>query len=264
MSDAVIQLPVDAVQPSPFQPREQFDEAALAELAESVRRHGVVQPLVVRRVGETYELVAGERRLRAARRAGLETVPVIVRPCTDREALELALVENLQRQDIRPLEAARAFQRLAVEFGYTQTQIAERTGRSRAAVANTLRLLQLAPAIQRCVDEGEISEGHARALLTVSEPEVQQELCDYAIRNALSVRELEQKARACRTRRSEPTPVSGNPLLLDLEERLRRRFGTKAQVRYRRGRGALLLEYYSDEDLERLLELLGVVELRPA
>jgi len=259
MDERVIPLPVDRIVPGRFQPRTQFEEAALEELAESLRRHGVVQPVVVRPVADGYELIAGERRWRAAQRARLATIPAIVRHCSHQEALELALIENLQREEIGPLDAARAFQRLIDEFGYTAARIAERTGKSRSTVANSLRLLRLPPTVQRQLESGALTEGHARALLGVDDPRLQEELAEYAVRNGLSVRELERRVRTWQRRarpRHTAPPDPSQPLIADLEDRLRRRLGTRVSLTYRQGRGTLTLEFYSDDDLERLLALL--------
>lgn len=259
MEERVIPLPVEQIVPGRFQPRTRFDDAALEELVESLSRHGVVQPVVVRPVPGGYELIAGERRWRAAQRAQLATIPAIVRPCSHQEALEIALIENLQREEIGPLDAARAFQRLIDEFGYSAARIAERTGKSRSAIANSLRLLRLPPAVQRHLETGALTEGHARALLGLPEAHLQAELAEAAIRDGLSVRELERRVRTWQRRATAPSPTPPNPshpLIADLEERLRRRLGTRVSLTYRQGRGTITLEFYSDDDLERLLALL--------
>src|SRR5438874_28267 len=186
--EAVVEIPVEEIRSNRYQPRQSMDDAALHELAESIREHGVLQPVVVRRVDRGYELVAGERRFRASQLAGLGRVPACVRDYTDEQALEVALVENLQREDISPLEAARAYKRLAEEFGLTQEQIATKVGKSRSTIANTMRLLQLSPAEQRSLEKGEITEGHARALLA-SEPGRRRAMLGEIVAGKTSVRE---------------------------------------------------------------------------
>jgi ParB family chromosome partitioning protein len=251
-------LMIDA---SPYQPRRRFDEERLEELAASIRQHGIIQPVVVRMAGQRFELVAGERRLRAAQRLGLAQVPAVVRSLSDEQALEAALIENLQREDISVVEAARAFQRLAEEFLYSHAEIAQRTGKSRVAVTNTLRLLNLPEPVLESLDRGDITEGHALAL---PYPSLQAELAEWIARNAITVREAERKVRSLVADERNGSSPAGKPQpaadlhTADLEDRLRKHFGTKAAVTYRGGRGTLALEFYSDDDLCRILELLGV------
>ncbi len=263
MPEEVCPLPLRLIDPSPYQPRVRFDADRLQELAQSIREMGVIQPIVVRPAGERYQVIAGERRLRAARLLGLEELPAIVRRISDEQALEAALVENLQREDISVVEAAKAYQRLTVEFQYSQGEIAQRTGKSRTAVANTVRLLQLPDPVLDLLDAGDLTEGHARALLALPYPSLQTEVAEWVVRNAVTVREVESKVRAL----SQPTPRQ--PVnekerpptdihVAALEERLRAHYGTKVNVVYKKGRGTLALEFYSDDDLHRLLELMGV------
>jgi ParB family chromosome partitioning protein len=267
MAESLEQVPVALVDPSPYQPRRRFEGEALAELAASIRHHGLIQPIVVRPRGGRYEVIAGERRLRAARLLSLERIPCIVRVVPDDRALEAALIENLQREEISVVETALGFQRLTEEFGYSQGEIARQTGKSRVAVANTLRLLQLPEPVLELLDAGELTEGHARALLALPYPSLQVELAEWTVRNAITVREAEEKVRALLAQR-EPAPgdrLSGGAPRDDvhvqaLEERLRRHFGTQVRLAYRRGHGSLTLEFYSDDDLKRVLELLGLPE----
>lgn len=261
--ERVRNLPVALIDAGRYQPRRRFDESALAELAESVRLHGIIQPLVVRPYRGRFELIAGERRLRAAQRLGLQEVPVIVREYSDAVALETALIENLQRQDLSVVEAARAYLRLAEEFHYSQLAIAVRTGKSRSAVSNTLRLLQLPDAVLEMLDAGDLTEGHARALLALPYPSVQVEVAEWIIRNAVPVRETERKVRSLLSAEAAgpvgpPGAEQADVHVTRLEELLRQRFATKTIVDYRRGRGAITIEFYSAEDLDRLLELLGI------
>jgi ParB family transcriptional regulator, chromosome partitioning protein len=254
-----IEVPVAHVRPNPYQPRTHFDEAELATLTASVIEHGILQPILVTEAVDGYQLIAGERRLRAAQAAGLERIPAIVRQPTDRERLELALVENLQRSDLDPIEAATAYRRLIDEFGFSQEQIAERIGRARSTVANTLRLLDLAPAIQAAVADRRLSEGHARAIggLPV---EHQERVLDSIVGQDLSVRQTEELVRRLREPRpaaldrSSPRPT--DPDLERVEEDLRRSLGTKVSLARSRRGGRIVIEYYSDEELGRLYERL--------
>lgn len=272
----VDEVDIDLIVPNPEQPRRHLAPEALEELAASVRRHGLLQPLLVsRRVAGgavTYQLIAGERRLQAARSAGLARVPVVVRESTPRDLLELALVENLQRADLDPLEEAHAFRRLAEEFGLTQEAIAEQVGRSRTAVANTLRLLALPAAIQDGLAAGRISEGHARALLGLPDDEARLRLYAEVVAGDLTVRQTEELVRRLRETpvepvlAAEPAPVATvrptarprlpDPDLAAIEDRLRGALGT--QVRLERGRkgGRIVIQFYGDEDLEALIERL--------
>ena len=241
---------------NPFQPRQAMDAQELSGLIESIRRHGVLQPIVVRPSAGGYEVVAGERRWRAAEAAGLSTIPAIVRSLTDQEALELALVENLQREDLNPMERARAYRRLMQEFGLTQEQIADRVGKSQPSVANAIRLLHLPPQIQASLEAGRMTEGHARALLSVGTDSVMLRLWERVERRGLSVRETEALARRSISREIRVRDHGGDPQPRSLEQDLSRRYGTKVLLEGSRRRGRLAFEYYSEEDLQRLLDLL--------
>jgi ParB family chromosome partitioning protein len=259
----VTSVDIDLIAPNPRQPRTAIDPEGLAALVESMRQHGILQPLVVSRKevaggAVRYELIAGERRLQAARAAGLARVPVIVREVSPREQLELALVENIQRADLNPLEEARAFQQLQREFGLTQEQIAERVGRSRTAVANTLRLLGLPEAIQRSLAAGEISEGHARALIGLPAA-AQEALWRRIVAQGLSVRQAERLARALREApAAAPAPARRtDPDLAALAERLQRALGTGVQLSRGRRGGRLVIRFYSDDELTAIVERLA-------
>ncbi|OFX14653.1 MAG: hypothetical protein A2V59_03325 [Armatimonadetes bacterium RBG_19FT_COMBO_69_19] len=241
---------------NPFQPRQAMDPQELSGLVDSIRRHGVLQPIVVRPSAGGFEVVAGERRWRAAEAAGLSTIPVVVRTLTDQEALELALVENLQREDLNPMERARAYRRLIHDFGLTQEQIAERVGKSQPSVANALRLLNLPAQIQVSLEVGRITEGHARALLAVGNETAMLKLWERVERRGLSVRETEQLARGSISREIRRHPRAQDPQLRTVQQDLSRRYGTKVSVSGSRNRGHVALEYYSEEDLQRLLDLL--------
>ncbi|GIW42471.1 MAG: chromosome partitioning protein ParB [Candidatus Binatia bacterium] len=239
----------DQVRTNPYQPRTMFAEDEIRTLAESIKQNGVLQPLVVSRKPDGFQLIAGERRLRAAKMAGLDRVPVVVREADERDDLLLALVENLQREDLNPLDAAQAYKRLADEFGLTQEEIARRIGKSRAAVANAIRLLSLPPAIQEEIRRGSLTEGHARALAGVSSREAQLQVAEEIRRRRLSVRDTEKLVRRLAARRE--------PELRAIEERVQRALGTKVRVHLRPdGRGKIEIEFYSQAELEGLVERL--------
>jgi len=254
-----VDIAIDRIRPNPSQPRQRFDDAELATLTASIREHGVLQPLLVTETLGGYQLVAGERRLRAARAAGLERVPAIVRQFDEQAQLEIALVENLQREDLDPIEAAQGFRRLIDEFGFTSEQIAERIGRARSTVANTLRLLDLAPVVQQAVIERSLTEGHARALGGLS-VEHQQHVVTSVIDQDLSVRQTEELVRRLREPRGAGAARVAAPErdadLDRVEEDLRRALGTKVSLARSRRGGRIVIEYYSDEELGRLYDRL--------
>jgi ParB family chromosome partitioning protein len=261
----VHEVPLDQVVRSRFQPRKPREDEGMEGLVESVRVHGILQPLVVRRQDQKLELIAGERRLQAARQAGLERVPVIVREATDREMLELALVENLQREDINAVDAAEAYQRLVTEFGLTQEQVAERVGKSRSSVANTLRLLSLPPPMRDSIRQGKLEEGHGKVLAGIADAGIRLKVWRRAVRRSLSVRETAIMGARLEARRvmQGPEAVLGqsdrlDPNLRDLEARLMHRLARKVRIR-RRGRGGLIeMEYEDDADLDYLFRDLVV------
>jgi ParB family chromosome partitioning protein len=256
----LLEVDVDRIMPNPWQPRLEIDEAALAELVLSIREHGIIQPLIVTRAdNESYALVAGERRWRAAKAAGLLTVPVVVKETTPRQRLELALVENIQRQDLSPLETAQAYRQLIDEHSLTQEAVAERVGKSRAAVANALRLLQLPPPARDALATGKISEGHARALLSCDSPEIGTILLETIVARGLSVRQAEELARRLNaagpnTTVERPTPRQLPPDAAAIEDRFRQALGTKVQLYKSRRGGRLVIHFYSDDELGGLYE----------
>lgn len=254
----VHELPISAITPSPTQPRQSFDESELEELAASLREHGVLQPILVRPVGhERYEIMAGERRFRAARLAGLASVPVVVKPADARTALEYGLIENVQRVDIAPLEAAAAFRRLVTEFGLSQDAVADRVGKSRVAVANTIRLLGLPAEVQDLLATGAITEGHARAVLGAGSEARAVCVARRAADHGLSVRQTEALARG--ESRAIRLPVAApDPDWERIAERLSERLGTRVSLRQGKHRGKLEIEFTSVEDLERVLEAIGI------
>ncbi len=254
-------LPISSIFPNPRQPRSAFDEEAMAALTASVRELGVLQPVLVRAMGEgtgTYELIAGERRWRAAKRAGLPLIPAIIRTVDDTSSLEQALVENLQREDLNPLDEAAAYQQLLEDFHLTHDELASRMGKSRAAISNTLRLFQLPPSVQRLVSDGKITAGHARALLTCPDRAYQETLARRAVAEGLSVRAVEEEARRQNQRSASPTAPTAParrlrpPGLLELEERLSEHLDTRVKVDMSANRGKVVIEFANLEDLERI------------
>jgi ParB family chromosome partitioning protein len=254
-----LDIAISRIRPNPYQPRKRMDDEELATLVASIAEHGVIQPILVTETLDGYELIAGQRRLRAAQAAGLERIPAVVRQVSDPDRLELALVENLQRSDLDPIETAAAYRQLIEQFAFSQETIAARVGRARSTVANTLRLLELSPAVQLAVAEGSLSEGHARALGGLAQ-EFQDRVLDSVIGQELSVRQTEELVRRLREPRPEPLERAEKPRLdPDLErveEDLRRSLGTKVSLARSRRGGRIVIEYYSDEELERLYERL--------
>ncbi|MFH1373544.1 MAG: ParB/RepB/Spo0J family partition protein [bacterium] len=247
-------VPVDRIAPNPLQPRRHFDETGLLQLAESFRHHGIIQPLLVRSGEDGFVIIAGERRLRAARLAGMTEVPVVMEDDVDEtRMLELALVENLQREDLNPLEAATAYRELIERCGLTQQQLSERVGKSRTAVTNVLRLLGLPEPIKQMIREGRLSEGHARAILTAGSEAQMLALARRAVRETLSVRDVEKQA----SRRQQPgrSRRRVDPAFAETETYLKQLFGTSVRIYRGRKKGRIEIEYYGDSDLDRLLGL---------
>ncbi len=255
--DGLENVPIDRIRSNPWQPRTTVEQMALAELADSIKEKGLLQPIIVRRSDDGYELVAGERRFVASRMAGLDRVPAVVKDASNREMLEIALVENLQREDLNPIDEAGAYRRLREEFGLTQEEIARRVGKDRVSIANQLRLLNLPSEVQDYVSRGTLSAGHGRALLSIQDPAKQLEIGRLVADKGLSVRETERiaqrKQRARRHRQSPPLSVE----LASLEERLREHLATKVSIKPSGRGGAIEIQYYTTEDLERILEVMG-------
>jgi ParB family chromosome partitioning protein len=256
---------IEEVHPGAHQPRKTFDDERLTELAESIRSQGIIQPLVVRKspTGEGYELIAGERRWRAAQRAGLHEVPVVVRDVAEREAFEMALVENLQRADLNPIEEAEGYQRLFAEFGYTQEALADRVGKDRSTIANALRLLKLPGSVRELVVSGRLAMGHARALLGLDSDAAIDKLARLTVARDLSVRQVEALVRKERQEASEaapkPAPTGPSPAARDLSQRLERALGTRVKViEADPTRGHLEIQYHSLDQLDGILEKIGV------
>lgn len=262
----IVNVDINKVIPNPRQPRTTFREESLQELAESIKQRGIAQPILVRMRKGEYELVAGERRLRAAKLAGLTAVPAIVKDFTDGESLELSLIENLQREDLNPLDEAEAYQRLVKEFNLTQQEIAKRVGKNRTTVTNTMRLLELPGEVKSALRNSELSAGHARALLTIEDKEKQLLVFRDVVRNKLSVRDIEvlvygapQTKEAKKTKKVAVKNIELQPLI----EQLSTHLGTKVKIHGTPQRGRIEVEYYSQEDLERLLELITGVRMPP-
>ena len=256
----VFECPIEKIVPQKGQPRQHFDKDRLEELSQSIREHGLIEPLVVRKRGDEYEIVAGERRWRAAQRAGLREVMVVVREASTKDAFELALIENIQREDLNPIEFAEAMQRLIDEHGYTQETLADRMGKDRSTVANALRLLKLPERVRKLVISGELSEGHARALLGVADLASLGTLADKVATGRLSVRQTEALVRAAKNGQKggtgAPAAKGKTAAVRDLETRFARKLGTKCEVRDRDGKGEIVVSYSSLDELDRLIELL--------
>ena len=253
---APVEIPISRIKGNPYQPRQRVEQQALERLSASIALHGVLQPVLVTEILDGYQLVAGERRVRAAQMAGLNHVPAVVRQFAARDQLAIAIVENIQRADLNAMEEAHAYRQLADEFKLSQDEIATRVGRARSTIANTLRLLELDPSVQDAVGEGQIAEGHARALLGTT-PAIQRQLADAVVARGLSVRQTEELVRRLRDRptRSGAAPASDGEMER-VEEDLRRALGTKVSVARSRKGGRIVIEYYSDEDFSRLFDRL--------
>jgi ParB family chromosome partitioning protein len=249
-------LMLDEIEPNPLQPREHFDQEKLAELVSSVKANGVLQPIIVRKAGEKYQIIAGERRWRAAQMADLMSIPAIIRDATDQDMLKIALIENLQRQDLNPIEEANAFKSLIEEFDVTQDVLATFVGKDRSTIANTMRLLALPTNIQEHVSRGTLSMGHARALLSLTDAAAQFNLCQRIIKEDLSVRQVERLVKS-RTRPRRPRPVAAaDPDVRRVEEDLQRALGPKVRIRSAGKRGKIEIEYYSLNELNALVDKL--------
>src|SRR6266851_4061914 len=262
--EKIHQIILATITPSPLQPRKEFEREALQELIESIRQYGIIQPLIVRWANGRHELIAGERRWRAAQELGLAEVPAIIRSANDLEVLELSLIENLQRADLNPIEEAQAYARLAGEFSMRQEDIAHKVSRSRAAVANSMRLLELHPQVQTWVVQNLISVGHAKVLLALKSPDEQLFVAETVLRRSATVRATERlvarqlgNVRARRKRRGS-VPVSDSPAIADLQSRLQQHLGTHVLIRHAENRGRIEIEYYGNDDLQRLLAAMGL------
>jgi ParB family chromosome partitioning protein len=264
--DRVQRVPLDRIRPCPLQPRKDFSDDALRELADSIREQGIVQPLIVRERGGFFELIAGERRWRAAQLLNLPEVPIITREADDRAVLELALIENLQRENLNAVEEAHGYAQLAEQFQLTQEDIAAKVGKSRAVIANALRLLKLPEDVQKFIRDGRLTVGHAKVILGLADEKQQQLAAERIIKEGLNVRQTEGLVAKLQTRGSRKAGTkletvaapAGDPHVADLEARLREVFATKVQLHYTQGKGSVEISFFSEEELERILQILGV------
>jgi len=262
--ERVQRAPLSRIRPCPLQPRKDFPEETLRELADSIKEQGIVQPLIVRERGDHLELIAGERRWRAAQLLGLAEVPIIIRQADDRAVLELSLIENLQRENLNPIEEAHGYAQLVGLFNLTQEEVAAKVGKSRAVVANALRLLKLAPVIQNYIRDGRLSVGHAKVILGLTSEKQQQIVAERVIKEALNVRQTERIVARLQLREGErpgrkpAMPLAADAHVIEIENRLRERFGTKVNLRYHQGKGSVELLFFNDADLERILQIAGI------
>jgi len=258
--DKVSEIPLSQLRANPYQPRKTFNEETIKELAMSIKEHGIIQPIIVRSVLRGYEIIAGERRFRAAQECGLETVPAVVKSFTDRQVMEIALIENIQREDLNAIELAVAYQTLADSLQLTQEELSAKVGKSRSHVANFLRLLQLPEEIKQYVSRGTLSMGHARAIAGVKSEKIKKQLADVSIREQWSVRELEEaikKQEQRKPKEAEPArKAKGNPYILQAEESLREYFHTTVKIKHGKQKGKIEFSYFSEDDLQRLLDML--------
>ena len=254
----VVEMDLESITPNLFQPRKNFDKEKMEELKGSIKKHGMIQPIIVRKMANGYEIVAGERRLKAAKEIGLKKIPVIIKSINNEKSLEIALVENIQREDLNPVEQANAFKRLVDEFNLTQQELAEATGKSRTLVTNTIRLLKLNPEIQKNISEGKISFGHAKLLLSIEDEEVQKAVCDRIIASDLSVRDTEHLIKNIEKVQKKPFKVKNIIIehFPEAEGRLRDILGTKISILYDGKKGKINIEFYNKEDLRRIVDLL--------
>jgi ParB family chromosome partitioning protein len=253
------EIPIAQIQPNPFQPRKTFNEASIEELARSVRQHGIVQPLVVTRAGDKYKLIAGERRFRAAQKAGLTTVPALIKEMMQEgDALQIALIENIQREDLNPIEEAMAYHQLHDDFQLTQEEISKRVGKERSTVANFLRLLKLPDPVKKLLASGQLSMGHARALLAIESPKKQEQLADRVVRKNLNVRQTEMLASESSPKTAEKKEKEKDVFTRDAEDKLQRTLRTKVEIDRRRRGGVIHIRYGSEDELIRVVdELMG-------
>lgn len=262
-TDHVLQIALSELRPNPYQPRKTFDEQALEELKQSILEHGVIQPILVRKSIKGYDIIAGERRYRAALAAGLATIPAVERAFTDQVMMEVALIENVQREDLNPLEIAEAYHKIMEKYELKQEELASKMGKSRPLVANYLRLLHLPNVIKEHVSRGTISMGHAKTLVAIEDPKVQLSLCNETIANGWSVRKLEDMVQQVHQRKApakkdKPKKTAKDVHYKSIEERLREKLGTSVHIKPGKKKGKIEIEYYSSGDLERILELLEI------
>ena len=261
--DSKTMIPLNSIKNNSEQPRKSFDNEKIAELAESIKHHGIIQPLILKQDGDNYLIVAGERRWRAAKMLGLKEVPAVVMDLTDdKQILEISLIENIQRQDLNPIEEALAYKRLLMEFKLTQEELSKRIGKSRTAITNTMRLINLDERVQQYLIEGIISEGHGRTLLSINDNDQQYEIAQKVIDEKLSVRELEKLIKTISNENNKAKEQSKvkelNPYYKDIRDKLQNYFGTKVNLSTKKNKGKIEIEYYSEEDLQRILDIINM------
>jgi len=261
LTKSIFDIPVEKIKPNPFQPRQVFNAAKLAELVESIKEGGLIQPLAVRKSGDDYELIVGERRLKAIEKLGWEKAPaVIIDSASNETVMEMALIENIQREDLNPIEEANAYYRLITECNISQSVVAAKVGKDRSSVANSIRLLSLPEKVKNLIVDGKLSAGHARALLAIDNEAEKIALAEKFAADGLSVRELEKMVYTEKARRKSKKTILRSPQVESIEESLKRKFATKVSIIQKRKGGKIIIEYYSDDELNRLLELFGVLE----
>ena len=260
-SSGVIEIKINEIEPNIGQPRKKFDDEKLIQLSESIKEHGIVQPIIVRKENNIYKIVAGERRWRAARLAGLASVPAIIKDLSNRQVMEMALIENIQREDLNPIEEAEAYERLLNEYNMTQEELSKSIGKNRSTIANIIRLLALSEKVKECLINGEISNGHARALLAIEDIELQEKVCKEIIEKFLSVRETESLVKRIQNNKGEEKKVkSEDENILKIEDDLKKILGTKVKLFNKNKKGKIMIEYYSNDELERILEIFKKME----
>lgn len=257
-----LMIPLNKIKSNSDQPRKKFDNDKIVELAESIKHHGIIQPLILKKLDDEYIIIAGERRWRAAKSLGLEEVPAIIMDLSEKQILEVSLIENIQRQDLNPIEEAVAYKKLLSDFNLTQEELSKRIGKSRTTITNSMRLINLDDRVQQYLIEGVISEGHGRALLAISNGDMQYELSQKIIDEKLSVREIERIIRNILNSEGEKESKKAekelNPYYKDIKERLQDYFGTKVNLSNKKNKGKIEIEYYSEEDLQRILDIINL------
>ena len=257
-TERVMELEINSIEPNPFQPRAHFDEKQLQELAESIKKNGVIQPVVVRRQGDRYQLIMGERRLRASRLAEKTTIPAIVRTVNDNQSLSFALMENLQREDLNPVEEGRGYKALKDEFGFSVKEIAHFLGKDRTTVSNTIRLLALPEEVLVLIENGSLRAGHARAILAIEGDEKRIEMALKVVEQNISVREVEHEVKPGRKKKRRRAGRKTDPLIATLEDRAEKHLGTRVRITPGKKGGTITIDYYSDDDLEAILKMIGI------
>lgn len=258
-SEAILKIDINLIKANEDQPRKYFDEQKIYELSQSIKDHGIIQPLILKKSGERYVIIAGERRWRAAKLAGINEVPAILMDLSNRDVMEISLIENIQRQDLNPIEEAKAFYRLIKEFKLTHEELSLRIGKSRTAITNTMRLMNLDERVQQYIIEGIISEGHGRVILSIEDKDIQYNVAQKVIDEGLSVRALEKLIKSLQNEekdRKEKEPL--NPYYKDITEKLEGLFGTKVIINSKKNKGKIEIEYYSEDDLQRIIDIMKI------